>query len=79
MATEVVKTRGYSYLGNAFFLKPPGLPWLMSLFVREGQFGFHLLNLIIMASAVASEMPAGESGKPAWHLWCVGEDLPPGR
>ena len=53
-ARSLAAGTGYSYLGNAFYLRPPGFSWLLSLFVRDGGFDFHLLNLMIMAFAVAT-------------------------
>ncbi|MFC1800048.1 glycosyltransferase family 39 protein [Candidatus Eisenbacteria bacterium] len=53
-ARSLAAGTGYTYLGSAFYLRPPGFPWLLSLFVRDGGFNFHLLNLMIMAFAVAA-------------------------
>ena len=44
---------GYRYLGAPFVLRPPGLPWLISL-VSHGPFDPARLNLLVMACAAAS-------------------------
>lgn len=45
---------GYSYLGQDFFLRPPGFSWVLSFFVGSGLPDFRLLNSIVMAMAGAS-------------------------
>ncbi len=45
---------GYSYLGRPFFLRPPGLSWLISILLQDGPFDAYALNLMIMFFAAAS-------------------------
>jgi 4-amino-4-deoxy-L-arabinose transferase-like glycosyltransferase len=42
---------GYTYLGQPFFLRPPGLPVLISFFVEDGQVDVPALLRLLMASA----------------------------
>jgi hypothetical protein len=44
---------GYRYLGEPFTLRPPGLPWLISL-VSEGPFDAARVNRLVMGFAAAS-------------------------
>jgi hypothetical protein len=42
---------GYTYLGQPFFLRPPGFPFLVSLFVEDGRVDIPALLWVLMASA----------------------------
>ena len=44
---------GYLYLGRPFFLRPPGLPWLLSWTLQDGHYDLELLNRLVLVSAVA--------------------------
>lgn len=45
---------GYSYLGQPFFLRPPGLAWMLSLLVTDGGYDFVIVNVVLMAWAAAA-------------------------
>ena len=42
---------GYRYLGEPFFMRPPGLPLLLSLFLEDGEYDFRAMNLVLLAFA----------------------------
>jgi 4-amino-4-deoxy-L-arabinose transferase-like glycosyltransferase len=66
---------GYTYLGEAFFTRPPGLPWLISLF-GAGPFEPGPLNRMMMllaAAAVAAVAWALGRSRGAW--WGLGAAL----
>lgn len=50
---SLAEGEGYRYLGEPFVLRPPGLPWLISL-VSHGPFDPAPLNRLVMACAAAS-------------------------
>jgi len=54
-ARSLAEGEGYRYLGEAFFLRPPGLSWFLSLFPLGvgGDPAFALLNRVFMLSATA--------------------------
>ena len=54
-ARSLAEGGGYRYLGEAFFLRPPGLSWFLSLFPLGvgGDPAFALLNRVFMLSATA--------------------------
>ncbi len=39
---------GYTYLGEPYFLRPPGLPWLLSLVMPEGEFDPLRVNRLLL-------------------------------
>jgi 4-amino-4-deoxy-L-arabinose transferase-like glycosyltransferase len=45
---------GYLYLGQPFFLRPPGFAWILSLLVRDGAYDFLTLNRMVMLFAGAT-------------------------
>jgi len=45
---------GYSYLGRPFFLRPPGLSWLISIIHGDGPFDPKRLNLMVMLFAAVT-------------------------
>jgi len=45
---------GYVYLGQPFFLRPPGFAWILSLLVRDGTYDFLMLNRMVMLFAGAT-------------------------
>jgi len=45
---------GYVYLGQPFFLRPPGFAWILSLLVRDGVYDFLMLNRLVMVFAGAT-------------------------
>jgi hypothetical protein len=45
---------GYVYLGQPFFLRPPGFAWILSLLVRDGVYDFLVLNRLVMLWAGAT-------------------------
>jgi 4-amino-4-deoxy-L-arabinose transferase-like glycosyltransferase len=53
-ARSIAEGQGYSYLGKPFFLRPPGLSWLLSHFVKDGEFNFPMINIFIRACAAAT-------------------------
>jgi 4-amino-4-deoxy-L-arabinose transferase-like glycosyltransferase len=66
---------GYTYLGEAFFTRPPGLPWLISLF-GAGPFEPAPLNRMMMllaTAAVAAVAWALGRSRGAW--WGLGAAL----
>ena len=42
---------GYTYLERPFFLRPPGLPYLLSFFLEGGRFSFEAINLALISCA----------------------------
>lgn len=44
---------GYTYLGQPFFLRPPGLSWALSGLVQPGGYDHELLNRLLFLAAVA--------------------------
>jgi 4-amino-4-deoxy-L-arabinose transferase-like glycosyltransferase len=52
-AQSLAAGTGYSYLGERFFLRPPGFSYALSFFVRDGRFDFAELNLLLMVAAIA--------------------------
>ena len=58
-ARNLANGRGYTYLNQPFFLKPPGFAYFLSWIVnREGEFGFYKLNLISMFLAMGALLSA---------------------
>ena len=53
---SLAEGEGYTYLGRPFFLRPPGLSWLISFFLKNGSFDFYALNWLIMFFAAATIM-----------------------
>ena len=58
---SIAAGEGYRYLGETFFLRPPGLAWLLSLFMAPSDLGptgididFALMNRLFMLSATAA-------------------------
>jgi 4-amino-4-deoxy-L-arabinose transferase-like glycosyltransferase len=49
---------GYTYQGQPFFLRPPGLAWMLSLLVRDGAYDFHTVNFWLMVWSAATVMAA---------------------
>ncbi len=43
---------GYTYLGDPFFLRPPGMAWLLSLVMENGVFQAEAVNRLVMGSAI---------------------------
>jgi 4-amino-4-deoxy-L-arabinose transferase-like glycosyltransferase len=60
---------GYTYLGEPFFLRPPGFSWLLSLALHDGSYDFHALNLAIMAFAAAAVAAVYLALRPRWGRW----------
>jgi len=60
---------GYSYLDRPFFLRPPGMSWLISLVLYDGAFDAHTLNLMMMmfvATAIAAIYLAMKPNSRPW-------------
>ena len=60
---------GYTYQGEPFFLRPPGLPWLLSFVVEKDGFDPHRVNLLLMffaGTAVAAVFAAARSMHGVW-------------
>jgi hypothetical protein len=53
-ARSLAAGTGYTYLGQPFFLRPPGFSWALSFLVHDGRFDFAELNAWMMVSAVAA-------------------------
>jgi 4-amino-4-deoxy-L-arabinose transferase-like glycosyltransferase len=53
-AKSLAAGEGYVYLGQPFFLRPPGFAWILSLLVRDGTYDFLQLNRIVMLFAAAT-------------------------
>jgi hypothetical protein len=54
-ARSLAAGEGYRYLGEPFFLRPPGFSYLLSWFVPPaGGFDFYRLNLLVMALAMSA-------------------------
>jgi hypothetical protein len=54
-ARSLAEGTGYSYLGSPFFLRPPGLSYVLSfLFHRDRGFDFGQINFLIMLSFVVA-------------------------
>lgn len=61
---------GYTYLGEPFFLRPPGFPWLLSLFVREdGTYDFLELNRVVLLFAAATLPAIYLAMRPEYGHW----------
>ena len=54
LGRSLAEGAGYRYLGQPFFLRPPGLPWLLSVFAQEGRYDYELLNRWLLVAAVAA-------------------------
>lgn len=54
-ARNLANGQGYTYLGQPFFLRPPGFSYFLSWIVNpEGDFDFYKLNLIVMFLAMGA-------------------------
>jgi hypothetical protein len=53
-ARSLAAGTGYAYLGQPFFLRPPGFSWALSFLAHDGRFDFAELNFWLMVSAVAA-------------------------
>jgi len=50
-AQSLARGEGYLYQGEPFYLRPPGLPWLLSFVVGPDGFDAQRVNLVVMAFA----------------------------
>ncbi len=65
---------GYAYLGEPFFLRPPGLPWLISRALPDGELDGLALNRLVMffaGATVAAVYFALRWRYPRWLSLCV--------
>lgn len=60
---------GYTYLGQPFFLRPPGLSWMLSLLVDNDAYNFHTVNLWVMVCAVAMVVTVYIAIRPLHGTW----------
>lgn len=60
---------GYRYLGEAFILRPPGLPWLVSLLFPDGSFDPALMNRVLMGFAATAVGAIWFSVRVQYGVW----------
>lgn len=53
-AQSLVAGEGYTYLGEPFFLRPPGYAWLLGFLMGDGTIDPLLLNRFVMLTAIAA-------------------------
>jgi len=53
LARSLATGDGYRYLGEPFFLRPPGLSWLLSGLWQPGGYDHQLLNQLVFLAALA--------------------------
>jgi len=51
---SLARGAGYLYQGQTFFLRPPGLSWILSFLAGEGGFEPYRVNLLLMSFAVTA-------------------------
>jgi len=54
LARSMAAGDGYLYQGEAFYLRPPGLSWLLSFMVDDGAIDSHRVNQLLMFFAATS-------------------------
>jgi len=53
LGRSLAEGTGYRYLGEEFFLRPPGLSWLLSFLARAGEYDYGTVNRLVFLAAVA--------------------------
>lgn len=54
LGQSLARGEGYEYLGQPFFLRPPGFPWLLSFFTEGGPYDARTLNRLVLGFAAAA-------------------------
>jgi hypothetical protein len=54
LGQSLARGEGYEYLGQPFFLRPPGFPWLLSFFTDGGPYDAAALNRLVLGFVAAS-------------------------
>jgi len=66
---SLAEGEGYTYLGEPFFLRPPGLPLLLSFFVEDGTFDFRAINLVLLGFAGLAVAMIFLALRPLYSVW----------
>lgn len=60
---------GYRYLGEPFLLRPPGMPWLISLLFPDGVFDPAVMNRVLMGFAATAVAAIWFSVRVQYGTW----------